>query len=37
VLEAVTDRVLTTDLVGESAGEREVVVGFIKQRQQRFT
>ncbi|MFF2115478.1 anti-sigma factor [Rhodococcus koreensis] len=29
-LEAVTDRVLTTDLLGEKSGEREVVVAFIK-------
>ncbi|MFE7421804.1 anti-sigma factor [Rhodococcus sp. NPDC057529] len=31
-LAAVTDRVLTTDLLGEKSGEREVVVAFIKQR-----
>lgn len=36
VLDALTDRVLTTDLAGESEGEREVVVGFVKQRH-RFT
>ncbi|MDF3312975.1 anti-sigma factor [Rhodococcus sp. T2V] len=29
-LDAVTDRVLTTDLLGATAGEREVVVAFIK-------
>lgn len=32
VLEGLTDRVLTTDLLGESEGEREVVVGFVKRR-----
>jgi len=32
VLEALTDRVLTTDLLGESEGEHEVVVGFVKRR-----
>ncbi len=34
-LEALTDRVLTTDLLGESSGEHEVVVAFIKQRRGR--
>ncbi|MFE5704207.1 hypothetical protein [Rhodococcus koreensis] len=32
MLEALTDRVLTTDILGESEGEREVVVGFVKRR-----
>ena len=32
VLEALTDRVLTTDLLGESEGECEIVVGFVKRR-----
>ena len=32
VLEALTDRLLITDLLGESEGEREVVVGFVKHR-----
>ena len=32
VLEALTDRVLTTALPGESEGESEIVVGFITRR-----
>ncbi len=32
VLEALTDRVLTTDLPGESEGEYEIVVGFVTRR-----
>lgn len=30
VLEALTDRVLTTDLLGESEGEYDIVVGFVE-------